>query len=225
MSIATNYANLHTRITKAAIEASRDPETITLIAVSKFQSQTAVLETYAAGQRVFGENYVQEAESKFAPLRASHPAIQLQCIGALQTNKAAQAVRLFDVIATLDRPKLAHALAAEMAKQQRWPDIFIEIKCGHEPQKAGIPPTDLPAFITLCRQLHLPIKGLMCVPPAEYDPTSYFNQLTRLADDHQLTIRSMGMSNDFTTAIHCGSTQVRIGTALFGARQHEKSKT
>lgn len=219
MSIATNYAHLHARITKAAKEASRDPETITLIAVSKFQPQTAVLEAYAAGQRAFGENYVQEAESKFASLRASHPSIQLHCIGALQTNKVAQAIRLFDVIATLDRPKLAHALATEMTKQQRWPDVFIEINSGDEPQKAGIAPTDLPAFITLCQQLHLPIKGLMCVPPAKYDPTPYFNQLTKLADAHQLAIRSMGMSNDFTTAIHCGSTQVRIGTALFGARQ------
>jgi len=218
MTIVSNLANLRAQIAAAAQTAEREARTVTLVAVSKFQPQEAVLEAYAAGQRVFGENRVQEAVEKFAPLRASHPDLRLQLIGALQTNKVVQAVQLFDVIATLDRPKLAERLAAEMAKQQRWPEVLIEVNIGDEPQKAGISPAALPDFIATCRKLALPIRGLMCIPPAEADPAPYFQHLAQLADQHNLPIRSMGMSNDFPTAIAHGSTEVRIGTALFGAR-------
>ncbi len=218
MSIAANLARLQQRIATAARAANRPPESVALIAVSKTQPMAAVQEAYAAGQRLFGENRVQEADDKFTPLRAACPDLRLQLIGPLQTNKAARAVRLCDSIATLDRPKLAETLAQLYARQPKHPDLLVEINIGHEPQKAGIAPEALPDFLAHCRALALPVQGLMCIPPAALDPAPFFTALVRLADTHELPIRSMGMSNDFETAIRCGSTHVRIGTALFGSR-------
>lgn len=219
MTIASQLAAITNRISAAAQAAGRNSASITLVAVSKTQPQSAVLAAYAAGQRVFGENRVQEAAAKFTDLRATHQDMQLWLIGPLQTNKVAAAVRLFDTIATLDRPKLAAALAEEMAKQQRRPNILIEVNIGNEPQKAGISPAALPDFYADCRdRLQLPIKGLMCIPPLGADPAPYFRALATQADQLQLPIRSMGMSGDFETAIACGSTAVRVGTALFGER-------
>lgn len=218
MTIAANLAKLQERIAAAARAANRAPETVALIAVSKTQPMQAVQEAYAAGQRLFGENRVQEADGKFTPLRASCPDLQLQLIGPLQTNKAARAVSLFDSIATLDRHKLATTLAALYARQTNRPELLAEINSGHEPQKAGIAPEALPDFLAQCRDLALPVRGLMCIPPVDSDPAPHFMALTRMADTHQLLIRSMGMSGDFETAIRCGSTHVRIGTALFGSR-------
>lgn len=219
MTIANRLTALTDKTGAAAQRSGRNPASITLVAVSKTQPQSAVLEAYTAGQRVFGENRVQEAVAKFTDMRTTHQDLQLWLIGPLQTNKVTAAVRMFDTIATLDRPKLAEALAQEMSKQQRWPDILIEVNSGNEPQKAGISPAALPDFYADCRnRLHLPIKGLMCIPPIATDPAPYFRDLTKLANQLQLPIRSMGMSGDFETAIACGSTAIRVGTALFGER-------
>lgn len=217
-AIAANRAALLVRIAQAAADAGRDPAAITLVAVSKTQPAAAISAAYAAGQRLFGENRVQEAAEKFPALQAAHPDLRLHLIGALQSNKAARAVSLCDGIATLDRPKLAAVLVQEMTRQKRFLPLLIEVNIGAELQKAGILPAALPAFLSQCRDLGLPIQGLMCIPPQSEDPAPHFTALVRLADTHQLAVRSMGMSGDFETAIRCGSTQVRLGTALFGAR-------
>lgn len=217
--IAANIAATRERIETAARRAGRDPAAIRLLAVGKFQTAAAVQAAYAAGLRHFGENRVQEAQTKYTELRAQHRDLRLHLIGALQTNKIAAAVAVFDTIATLDRVKLAQALAAEMRKQGRRPDLLIEINIGREPQKAGIMPEALPEFIGLCRDdLGLPVRGLMCIPPRGQGPEPYFHQLAQLADTHDLPERSMGMSDDFETAVACGATEVRVGTALFGKR-------
>ncbi len=217
--IAEQLHRLRTRLAAAAALAERPPNAVALVAVSKTQPVEAIHLAYAAGQRLFGENRVQEAAAKFTPLRANWPDLHLQLIGPLQTNKVAEAVRLFDSIATLDRLKLAEALAQAMARHNRRPSLLIEVNLAAETQKAGIAPTALPAFLHDCRErLHLPIVGLMCIPPFGHDPRQYFEQLTHLADTHGLPERSMGMSADFEVAIACGSTQVRLGTALFGIR-------
>lgn len=217
--IADNLQHLRRRLAAAAARAGRPPEAVALVAVSKTQPAEAVRQAYAAGQRLFGENRVQEAAAKFEPLRAICPNIHLQLIGPLQTNKVGDAVRLFDSIATLDRLKLAEALAQAMAKHDRRPALFIEVNLAAEPQKAGLAPAALPAFLQDCRErLHLPVVGLMCIPPLDQDPRPHFEQLARLAERAGLPERSMGMSADFEAAIACGSTQVRLGTALFGAR-------
>jgi hypothetical protein len=224
-SIAANLAAVRERITIAAKESGRGRDTIRLLAVSKFQPVDAIAAAYAAGQRDFGENRVQEAQTKFTPLRVQHPDIRLHLLGTLQTNKAAVAVALFDRIATLDREKLAHVLAAEMRRQHRWPELLIEINIGAEPQKAGIIPEQLPEFLCLCRDtLALPVRGLMCIPPHGQGPEPYFRQLTQLADAHNLPERSMGMSGDFEAAVHCGATEVRVGTGIFGARSTGATK-
>lgn len=217
-AIAANLDAIRDRIAQAAQSVRRDPASITLVAVSKTQPAAAVAAAYAAGQRVFGENRVQEAAEKFPELQGAHPDLRLHLIGALQTNKAARAVALCDAIATLDRPKLAAVLAQTMTQQRRHPALLVEVNIGVEPQKAGILPHDLPEFLAQCRDLGLSITGLMCIPPHSADPAPHFTALARLADHHQLAVRSMGMSGDFETAIRCGSTQVRVGTALFGAR-------
>lgn len=216
--IAANLSAIRDRIAQAAQSVGRHPAEIALIAVSKTQPAAAVAAAYVAGQRSFGENRVQEAAEKFPALQAAHPDIRLHLIGALQTNKAARAVSLCDSIATLDRPKLVAVLAQEMARQQRRLPLLIEVNIGAEPQKAGILPHDLPEFLAQCRALGLGINGLMCIPPQGDDPAPHFTALARLADTHQLAVRSMGMSGDYETAIRCGSTQIRVGTALFGAR-------
>ncbi|MEJ0061899.1 MAG: YggS family pyridoxal phosphate-dependent enzyme [Alphaproteobacteria bacterium] len=222
MPLAENLAAIRAAIHAAAKEAGRDPGGVRLLAVSKGQPVEAIEAAYAAGQRDFGENRAQEAARKFIQFRTSHPDIRLHLIGPLQTNKAADAVRLFDVIETLDRPKLAYALAEEMRRQDRHPDLYIEVNIGHEPQKAGIAPESLADFLTLCRgELKLPVRGLMAIPPLGDDPALYFRKLAALAAAHDLAACSMGMSGDFKTAIACGATEVRIGTGIFGARnQH-----
>lgn len=217
-AIAANLDAIRDRISKAAQSVRRDAASITLVAVSKTQPAEAVTAAYAAGQRVFGENRVQEAAEKFPALQAAYPDLRLHLIGALQSNKAARAVGLCDAIATLDRPKLATVLAQAMTQQQRHPALLVEVNIGAEPQKAGILPAALPSFLGQCRDLGLAIQGLMCIPPHNQDPTDHFTALAHLADRHQLAVRSMGMSGDFETAIRCGSTQVRVGTALFGGR-------
>jgi pyridoxal phosphate enzyme (YggS family) len=173
----------------------------------------------AAGQRVFGENRVQEAAAKYPALKAAHPGLRLHLIGPLQTNKARDAVRLFDVIETVDRPRLAEALARELAQQDRRIDCLVQVNTGEEPQKAGVLPGEADRFIEACRERwRLPVRGLMCIPPADEEPALHFALLREIARRHGLAELSMGMSGDFETAIRFGATLVRIGTAVFGAR-------
>ena len=199
----------------------RDPATVTLVAVSKTHPAEAVEEALAAGQRVFGENRVQEAKAKFPALRDRFPDLELHLIGPLQTNKVKDAVALFDVIQTVDRPKLAEALAAEMARSGRRPRCLIEVNTGEEPQKAGIPPAELEAFLAACRGTwNLPVTGLMCIPPVDEEPAMHFALLADMARRAGLPEVSMGMSGDYETAIRFGATHVRVGTAIFGARPY-----
>ncbi len=217
--IADNLTEIRARIEAAAEKAKRDPDSVHLVAVSKTNPVEAVQAALAAGQFLFGENRVQEAAGKFPPLRDAHPTMRLHIIGALQTNKARDAVRLADVIESLDRPKLAAALADAMEKEARRPSLLIQINTGDEPQKAGIPRAEAEAFIRACREdWKLPITGLMCIPPAEDDPAPHFALLAALARDHALETLSMGMSGDFETAIAHGATHVRVGSAIFGHR-------
>jgi pyridoxal phosphate enzyme (YggS family) len=189
-----------------------------LVAVSKTHPAEAVAELAAAGHRLFGENRVQEAQAKYPALKARYPDLELHLIGPLQTNKVREAVALFDVIETLDRPKLAHALAAEMEKTGRKIPCLIEVNVGNEPQKAGIAPDQVEAFLALCRELGLEVRGLMCIPPQHQDPVPHFNNLAALAKRLRLPVLSMGMSGDFKQAIACGATHIRVGTAIFGSR-------
>jgi pyridoxal phosphate enzyme (YggS family) len=217
--IAQNLASILARIAAAAQNAGRKPEDITLVAVSKTHPPEAIAQALAAGQFTFGENRLQEAQAKFPDLLARHPKTRLHLIGALQTNKAKDAVKLCHMIESLDRPKLADAITAAAAAHGACPDLLIQINIGDEPQKSGIPTAEADPFIRAMRtRFGRHLQGLMCIPPAGADPTPYFHRLTALADTHNLRIRSMGMSADFETAIHCGATHVRIGTALFGAR-------
>jgi pyridoxal phosphate enzyme (YggS family) len=192
--------------------------TTKLIAVSKMQDSDAVREALQAGQMIFGENRVQEAQKKFPELRQTYPHIELHLIGPLQTNKAQDAVETFDVIQTLDRPALADALIKATAKTGRKPRLYIEVNIGREAQKTGIAPEGLEFFLRQCRTKGLEISGLMCIPPLSQDPRPYFTRLKALADLHGLQHLSMGMSADYKIAIECGATEVRIGTAIFGSR-------
>jgi pyridoxal phosphate enzyme (YggS family) len=217
--IAANLAAIRGRIAAAAAAAGRSEGEVTLVAVGKTHPADAVRAALRAGQRVFGENRVQEAEGKFPALRGDHPDLVLHLIGPLQTNKVREAVALFDVIETLDRPRLAEALAAEMARTGRRPACFVQVNTGEEPQKAGIVPSAAGAFIADCRdRLGLPIAGLMCIPPLDELPAIHFAFLRELARRHGVAQLSMGMSADFETAIAFGATHVRVGTAIFGAR-------
>lgn len=218
-AIAANLAEIRSRIAGAALAWRRRPEEVTLVAVSKTHPAEAVEIALAAGQTVFGENRVQEAQGKFPALKARHPELELHLIGPLQSNKTKEAVALFDVIQSLDREKLAHALAAEIAKQNRRPALFVQVNTGEEPQKAGIAPRETDAFVALCRQqLKLNIAGLMCIPPAEENPAPHFALLREIARRNDIGALSMGMSGDFETAIQFGATHVRVGTAIFGSR-------
>jgi len=218
-SIAENLAALQRRIAAAARGARRDPAAVTLVAVSKTHPAGLVEAALAAGQRVFGENRVQEAQAKYPALKARFGALQLHLIGPLQTNKVKEAVSLFDVIETVDRPKLAEALAKEMARQRRSLDCFIEINIGAEPQKSGVAIAAADAFIAECRaRWKFNLRGLMCIPPEGRDPTPYFKELAAIAQRNGLAELSMGMSADFEQAIACGATFVRVGTAIFGKR-------
>ncbi len=217
---AGNLAAVHEKIAAAAKIAGRHPEEIELVAVSKTHPAALILEAIAAGQMVFGENRVQEAQGKFPRLKADHPAISLHLIGPLQTNKTRDAIELFDVIQSLDRPKLAHGLAKESARAGRQPAIFVQVNTGEEPQKSGVLPRGLPDLLRLSRdELGLNVVGLMCIPPFDEDPVPHFAFLGELADRHGLKKLSMGMSADFESAIRLGATHVRVGTGVFGARQ------
>jgi PLP dependent protein len=220
--IAANLAAVRQRIEAAARAASRAPDSVTLVAVSKTHAAASVREALAAGHRTFGENRVQEAQAKYPQLRAEFPDLALHLIGPLQTNKVRDAVAVFDVIESIDRPRLARALAAEMERTGRRPPCLIEVNTGEEPQKAGVMPGDVDRFIDECRtRLGLPIIGLMCVPPLDEEPAPHFALLREIARRHVLETLSMGMSADFEKAIRFGATHVRIGTAIFGARGAE----
>ncbi|MGG5886790.1 YggS family pyridoxal phosphate-dependent enzyme [Falsiroseomonas sp. HC035] len=217
--IASQLGRIRDRIAEACLRANRPPGSVTLVAVSKTHPAEAVRAALACGHATFGENRVQEAEQKFTSLRVDHPDLRLHLIGALQTNKARDAVRVADVIESLDRPKLATALRDAMAREGRQPRLLVQVNIGDEPQKAGVPTAEADAFIRLCREdLGLPVAGLMCIPPVEDDPRPHFARLADLAGRHGLGILSMGMSNDFEAAIAEGATHVRVGTAIFGGR-------
>lgn len=219
MTVADNLAHVHARMAAAARAAGRAPDDIELVAVSKTHPAERIRDALGAGQRVFGENRVQEAARKYPALRAEFRDLRLHLIGPLQTNKVADAVRLFDVLETVDRPKLAASLAVEMNKTGRHLPCLIEINTGEEPQKAGIAPREADAFIAECRERHrLHIVGLMCVPPLDQPPARHFELLREIARRNGLPRLSMGMSGDFEEAIRCGATSVRVGTAIFGAR-------
>jgi len=218
-SIAQGITETVAAIAQAAAEAGRDPASVQLIAVAKTHGPEAVEAALAAGQRRFGENRVQEAAAKYPQFRDAHPDLELHLIGPLQTNKARQALGLFDVIQTVDRPKLAEVLAAEMAASGRRPRCLIQVNTGDEPQKAGIGPLEADAFIADCRdRLGLPISGLMCIPPADEPPAPHFALLREIARRNGLAELSMGMSADYPVAVALGATAVRVGTAIFGRR-------
>jgi hypothetical protein len=190
-----------------------------LVAACKQQDENKLREAIKGGVTDFGENRVREAREKWPLLKQAHPRIRLHLIGSLQTNKVAEAVALFDVIETVDREKLAEQLAKEMEKQNRWPECFVQVNTGEEEQKGGVLPQDADALIARCKELKLPVTGLMCVPPADVPPAPHFALLREIAKRHGLQNLSMGMSGDFETAIKFGATHVRIGTALFGERR------
>ena len=216
---ADRLAEVKSRIADAAKAAGRPAADVTLVAVSKTNGADRVRELLDAGQRVFGENRVQEAEEKFPALKVEYPDLELHLIGPLQTNKARDAVALFDVIQSVDRERLAATLAKEMERAGKRPACFIQVNTGEEPQKAGILPADLDAFVATCRDTHkLPIVGLMCIPPVDEEPALHFALLTKMAARNGLSQVSMGMSADYETAVRLGATHVRVGSALFGAR-------
>jgi pyridoxal phosphate enzyme (YggS family) len=219
VEVTTRLRLVQEEIVLAAEAAGRDPQSVNLIAVTKTVPASVIEEAIGAGQSCFGENRVQEAASKWSPLRERHPDIELHLIGPLQSNKVREAVHLFDVIGIVDRPKLARALAEEMAQSGKRPRLFVQVNTGEEPQKAGVLPHETEAFVTLCRETFgLTIDGLMCIPPLEEEPAMHFALLAKIAERLSLKELSMGMSGDFARAIAFGATYVRVGTAIFGAR-------
>jgi len=219
VDVAANLAAVRARIAAAAAACGRGADAVTLVAVSKTQPVALIEQAIAAGQLVFGENRVQEAKAKFPALKSRHPALELRLIGRLQSNKAAEAVDLFDVIESIDSEKLARAVAAAMARRRRRTRCLVQVNTGTEAQKAGIAPDQAGALVALCRdELHLPLEGLMCIPPVDADPAPHFRQLAALARTLGLDVLSMGMSADYPAAIQAGATHVRVGTAIFGAR-------
>ena len=215
---ATALATVRATVAHAAALARRSPDDVTLIAVSKTQEPDAILPLLAAGQRDFGENRVQEAQGKWPALREAYPDTCLHLIGQLQSNKAEDAVSLFDAIHAVDRVSLVMALSRAMVKAAKRPDCFLQVNIGAEAQKGGCAIADLPTLIAAARDADLPVAGLMAIPPADTEPAPYFALLARLARDHGLSGLSMGMSGDYDTAVTIGATHVRVGTALFGAR-------
>jgi PLP dependent protein len=206
-------------IARACRDAGRDPATVTLVAVSKTFSAEVIEPVIAAGQRVFGENRVQEAKAKWPPLMERHGGLRLHLIGALQSNKAREAVALFDAIHSVDRASLAETLSKEIVRQGRKPLLFVEVNTGEEPQKGGVLPTETDTFLAACRERYgLLISGLMCIPPVDEPPAPHFALTAKIARRNGLSLLSMGMSSDFPTAIALGATHVRVGTAIFGAR-------
>lgn len=215
---ATRLAEVRANIARMCKPARREAYSVTLIAVSKTHQAEAIRPLIDAGQRVFGENRVQEAEGKWPALKAAHPDIELHLIGQLQSNKAEEAVALFDCIHSLDRPSLLTALAKAMDKAGRQVPCFVQVNIGDEPQKGGCPIAELPGFLAQVRATGIPLEGLMCIPPADTEAAPFFALLAKLAADNGVTGLSMGMSGDFETAVMLGATHVRVGTALFGAR-------
>ena len=217
--VAANLTAVSETIAAAAKKAGRSPDDITLVAISKIHGADRILPALEAGHRIFGENRVQEAAAKWPALKQRFPGVELHLVGPLQTNKVKQALSLFDVIETVDRLKLAKALAAEMARNAHSIPCFIQINTGEEPQKAGVMPGDADDFITECRDsLGLPVVGLMCIPPLAEEPALHFALLAGIAKRHGLDQLSMGMSADFETAVTLGASHVRIGTSIFGER-------
>src|SRR5215470_19673029 len=224
MSGATNVletplAKVRDQIVRACAEARRDPSSVTLVAISKTFGADAIEPVIAAGQRVFGENRVQEAKAKWPALQARHGGLELHLVGPLQSNKAKDAVALCDVIHSVDRPSICAALAKEIARQGRQPTLFVEVNTGAEPQKAGVLPEETDAFLKKCREDYgLAIAGLMCIPPFDEPPAPHFALTAKIAKRNGLALLSMGMSADFPLAIEFGATHVRVGTAIFGER-------
>jgi PLP dependent protein len=222
MNVGTAVSGLtavRQEIARACRDAARDPADVTLVAVSKTFAADAIEPVIAAGQTVFGENRVQEAAAKWPPLSARHPGLELHMIGPLQSNKARDAVALFDAIHSVDRPSLCEALAKEIAKQKRQPVLFVEINTGAEAQKAGVLPQDADAFLAACREKYrLTIAGLMCIPPLQEAAGPHFALTAKIARRNGLKLLSMGMSADFAAAIQLGATHVRVGSAIFGER-------
>lgn len=220
MSIPNNLAEILARI-DAARKAAIAPAPVTrLVAVSKTVDEEVIRSALAAGQRLFGENRVQEAQAKFPELKSEYPDLELHLIGPLQSNKVKDAVALFDVIQTLDRVKLADALAAEREKSGKCPRLFVQVNTGEEDQKAGVLPRETAALIAHARKLELPVEGLMCIPPVDDDAAPHFALLLKLAREQGLANLSMGMSGDFELAVKFGATHVRVGSAIFGARDY-----
>jgi PLP dependent protein len=219
MSRTDGLERVRAEIARACRDAGRDPATVTLVAVSKTFAAAAIEPVIAAGQLVFGENRVQEAKAKWPPLIARNRGVQLHLVGALQSNKARDAVALFDAIHSVDRASLAEALGKEIVRQGRAPLLFVEVNTGEEPQKAGVLPAEVDAFLAACRDRYgLTIAGLMCIPPVDEAPAPHFALTAKVARRNGLALLSMGMSADFPTAIALGATHVRVGTAIFGAR-------
>jgi PLP dependent protein len=219
MNRSDGLETVHQQIVQACRDASRDPASVTLVAISKTFAAEAIEPIIAAGQRIFGENRVQEAKAKWPPLTARHSGLELHLVGSLQSNKAKDAVTLFDAIHSVDRASLAEALSKEIIKQKKQPLLFVEINSGAEPQKAGVLPQDADAFVAACRDRYgLTISGLMCIPPHDEAPAPHFALTAKIAGRNGLKLLSMGMSADFPTAIAFGATHVRVGTAIFGTR-------
>jgi PLP dependent protein len=217
--VVERLRQIQAAIARAARDFERDPASVTLIAVSKTVPAEAIEPALAAGQRAFGENYVQETKAKWPALRERFSSLELHLIGPLQSNKAREAVQLFDAVHSLDRPSLAQALAREIARSGRAPRLFVQVNTGEEPQKGGVLPLEADAFLARCRsEWALPIDGLMAIPPAAEPPSPHFALLAKIAARNGLRALSMGMSADFEAAIQLGATHVRIGSAIFGAR-------
>jgi PLP dependent protein len=225
MSKSDGLSAVRAEIARACRDAGRDPAGVTLVAVSKTFAAEAIEPVIAAGQRVFGENRVQEAKAKWPPLFSLHPGLELHLVGALQSNKAKEAVELFDAIHSVDRASLAEVLGKEIVKQGRRPLLFVEINTGAEPQKAGLLPQEADAFLAACRDRYgLTISGLMCLPPQNEAPAPHFALTAKIAQRNRLKLLSMGMSADYPVAIGFGATHVRVGTAIFGVRVRDKTK-
>ncbi|TCU23714.1 hypothetical protein EV130_10768 [Rhizobium azibense] len=219
MELQERLDEVRARISAAERLSGRPAGSVQLVAVSKTFDAQAIRPAIAAGQRIFGENRVQESQGKWPQLKTETPGIELHLIGPLQSNKAADAVALFDVIETVDREKIARAIAAEMKRQGKTVRLYVQVNSGLEPQKAGIAPADTPAFVGFCRnELGLSIEGLMCIPPAEENPGPHFALLAKIAGECAVERLSMGMSGDYETAVAFGATSVRVGSAIFGAR-------
>ncbi len=219
VDVAANLREVRERIDGSARESRREASGISLVAVSKTHGAEAVARALDAGHRVFGENRVQEAEAKWPALREAFPSVELHLIGPLQTNKARAAVASFDVIQTVDRPKLARVLSDEMSRAGRQRDCHVQVNIGEEPPKAGVPPMEADRFIAECRDRYLlPVRGVMCIPPFGLEPSPYFALLAKIAERNGLPSVSMGMSGDYEVAVAFGATHVRVGTAIFGPR-------